>query len=111
MTEKIVFDASLYPKYEVEILGQIFQIRAVNRAVFEILSEMARKANAGDPSAIAGLYDQVGLVVDAPKEFLDALDFRLIRDVVKFINEKLVRGAVEEEQKNASGSGEAKQPS
>jgi hypothetical protein len=109
--EKIVFDASLYPQYEVEILGQTFKIRAVNRAVFEILSDMARKANAGDPSAIAGLYDQVGVVIDAPKEFLDGLDFRLIRDVVKFINDKLIRGAVEEEQKNGSGSGGAQQPS
>ena len=105
MVEKIIFNASLYPQYEVEILGQTFQIRAVNRAVFEILSDMARKANAGDPSAISGLYDQVAHVIEAPKEFINGLDFRMIRDMVKFINEKLIRGAVEEEQKNGSGSG------
>jgi hypothetical protein len=111
VSEKIIFSDSVYPKYEVEIKGQVFQIRAVNRAVFEILSDMAKKANAGDPSAIAGLYDQVGQVIEAPTEFINSLDFRLIRDLVKFINEKLIRGAVEEEQKNGSGSGEAKQPS
>jgi hypothetical protein len=107
MVEKIIFSASLYPQYEVEILGQTFAIRAVNRVVFEILSDMAKKANAGDPSAIAGLYDQVAQVIDAPLEFINGLDFRLIRDVVKFINDKLIRGAIEEEQKNGSGSGGA----
>lgn len=107
MGEKVSFSSSLYPQYEVEIDGQTFRLKPVNRAVFEVLSGITKKALAGDIDAVPGLYDQVALLVDAPKEFIDALDYRVIRQVVNFVNTKIIQAEESEEQKNASGPGPA----
>jgi len=106
MTEKLIINTSLYPQYEVEINGAVFKVRAVNRAVFELLESLTKKAIDGDPSALAQLYDQVALVIDAPTDLIDSLDYRVIRDVMRFVNMKMIRAEEQGEEKNEPKPGE-----
>jgi hypothetical protein len=105
MGEPIKFSSSLFPQYDIDIDGQIFHLKAIHRGVFETLADITRKALAGDIGAVPGLYDQVALMIDAPKEYIDGLDYRLIRQIIKFVNEKIIQVEESEETKNGSGPG------
>lgn len=107
MSEKIVFSSSLFPQYEFEIDGKSFKLKALNRAVFDLLADIQKMANAQDINAMAKIYDQLALIIDAPKEFIDSLDYRMVRDIMTFVNEKIIAREVGAEEKNASGLGEA----
>jgi len=103
--EKRTFSSSLYPSFEVEVDGQVFKIMAVNRAVFDTMADLAAMVEAGDPKAVGKVYDQVALVLDAPIEFINKLDYRIIRDLMKFINDEVIRPDIQREQKNESEPG------
>lgn len=110
MAERIVFQSSLYPQFEIEIDGQVFAVRAVDRAAFDLLRDMMKQAEAGDPDAIGKMYDQVTYILQAPKEFIDKLDYRVVRAVMKTIDQKIIRAELEEEEKKESKPGEKPTP-
>jgi|WetSurSiteA1Bulk_404760.scaffolds.fasta_scaffold00047_46 hypothetical protein len=106
MSDKVVFSSSLFPQYDIEIDGQSFKLKAVNRAVFDLLADIQRMANAQDANAMGKIYDQLALIIEAPKEFLDSLDYRLVRQIMSFINDKVIAREHSGEEKNGSELGE-----
>lgn len=109
--ERVVFTSSLYPQYEVEVDGKVFHLKPICREVFDALADMTKKAMAGNIEAVGGLYDQMGMVLDAPQAFINKLDYRVVRQFIRFVNDKLIQAEVTEEQKNGPKPGETVLPS
>jgi len=115
--ERKVFSSSLYPEVEVEIDGLVFKVKSVNRPIFELTESILSLSEKESVKAVAIVYDQIAMVLIPPepgvgetafdvKKFVDSRDFRLIRDVMRYINERVILGAVEEERKKGSEPGE-----
>jgi hypothetical protein len=111
MNPRKVISPSLYPQLEVEIEGLVYKLKPLNRAVFENVAAMQKAAEAGDPGAVGIAYDQIALFIDAPKEVIDAMDYRVIREVLSYITETIVKNEGQTEEKKEPGPGAEHLPS
>lgn len=103
MSGRIKIDLSLYPQLEVELGDQVYKVRPINRATFEGMAAAIEKTKGGGPEAVGIVYDQAAILIDAPKELIDSLDYRILTDILKGIRTQVESPG--EEQKNASEAG------
>lgn len=92
--ERRVYLSSLYEDRQIEIDGKIFNLLKINRAA---LAEL--ELNTKSPEKTA--YDQLAILVDAPVEFLESVDIRLVQQIFSDLLEdyKLDLGVTKEEKK------------
>ena len=110
------YKLSLYQPVEVEIDGQKFKLRRLNRSMFQTLAEFAKKEEAAKNDAFATIdvvYEELKAFVDAPPEVLDNLDQQQVLELKKIIDQvvfkKQAPGAAspaEDPEKNGPKPGE-----
>jgi len=106
------FSASLFSQIQIEIDDKPYNLKPINRVALEKLAELTERARTNDLTYISAFYDEVALIVDAPKEFIDALPVQTILELVNYISEILVKKAESAEVKNApTPGGSDSQPS
>jgi len=119
--ERKVFSSSLYPEVEVEIDGVVFKVQSVNRPIFDLTESMLHIPDKESVKAIGIVYDQIAMVLVPPepapgetaidvKKFIDSRDFRMIRDVMRYVNEHVILAGIEGEQKKGSEPGATPSP-
>lgn len=83
------FKVTLYTPVEVELEGQKFRLRKLNRAMFKKLAEFAALERAAkDPfEAVEVAYEELKAFVDAPADVLDDLDDRQVSELKNIIDE------------------------
>jgi len=98
--ERRVYLSSLYEDREIEIDGKVFRLRKINKATLTKIDQ-----NAHDPAKTA--YDQMALLVDAPVDFLESVDIRLIQQIFSDLVQeyKLDLGTSKEEKKEPGPGG------
>ncbi|OGD09401.1 MAG: hypothetical protein A2Y86_05305 [Candidatus Aminicenantes bacterium RBG_13_62_12] len=98
--DRRVYSSSLYEDREIGIDGQVFKLHKINKATLD-----AVERNAKDPKKTA--YDQLAVLVDAPLEFLEATDIRLVQQIFADLvaEYKLDLGTTGEEKKEPGPGG------
>ena len=98
--EHRIYSSSLYEDREIEIDGSTFKLKKINKATLSNLEK-----NRLDDTKTA--FDQLAVFVDAPVEFLESLDIRIVQqifdDLVK--DYKLDLGMTKEEKKEPGPGG------
>lgn len=112
------YKLNLYLPAEVEIGGQKYKLRPLNRSRFRQLREYQKAADATTDGfeRMELLYDQVHLAVDAPAEVLDELDVGQLNELMEIVGKSMLRekpGAEtpsETEEKNVPKPGDVTAP-
>ncbi len=103
---RIVVDSSksLLPPVEVEIDGQVFQVRRIDRDAQRLLVEFDARVRSGDLDAS---YEQLEFLLgEAAREAINRLDIRQVDDLLLRIVKALYGRAPLEDEKKASAPGE-----
>ena len=93
---------SLYEPIEVEIDGKIFEVQAVDRAVFRKMNEFDEQTKQGNLEAA---YQKLELLIGRHK-FIESLKLEELAKIHEFINSNLLRPPKAE--KNSPGPGDKK---
>lgn len=105
---KLIIDTkkSVYKPIIVEIDGENYEVKSVNRAMLKKITELENKLKMGNAEAA---YDQLELLFGAIKAF-DKLDLREVNEIINHVTDKLYRPEKDEKEpeKNESGSGDKK---
>lgn len=104
------FSTSLFPPIEIEIDDKKFSLKPINRHALELLEEITSKAKKNDLSFVSAFYDELALVLDAPKEYIDSLSVQTVFELTRYISEVLMKGGEEIEIKNAPTPGGSATP-
>jgi len=89
------YKVSLYRPIEVEIDGQGFRLKKLNRVMFTSLGEFGKKEAAAEGSfaKVEVMYDQLQAFVDAPAEVIDDLTAEQVHELFQIINQVVFVGA------------------
>lgn len=107
------FTVTLYKPIEVELEGQKFTLRKLNRALFRRLAEFEKMERAAKDQfeTIEVVYEEMKAFVDAPAEVIDDLDDRQLMELKDVIDQvvfkkKKVEDKAEDAEKNGPKPGE-----
>jgi hypothetical protein len=102
--ERRVYSSSLYEDREIEIDGRTFKLNKINKATLNGLER-----NRLDPEKTA--YDQLAVFIDAPVDFLESVDIRLVQQIFDdLVKEYKLDLGVTKEEKKEPGPGETSSP-
>lgn len=86
-----------------EVDGVLYEITRLTRDVIDAGNKLEEKILGGNTGAI---YEQMGLMSNAPQDVIDALDIRDIRILINEVRNKLLEKDIPEQEKNESKTGE-----
>lgn len=105
---KLIIDTkkSIYKPIIVEIDGENYSVKSVNRAMLKKMAELEETITGGNPEAA---YDQLELLFGAVKAF-DKLDLREVNEIINHVTAKLYKPEKDEKspEKNESSPGDKK---
>lgn len=103
---------TIYKPLTVQIEGKDYPVRRLNRhRCGELMSFQEKLTDAAQKGTFDILYDEVALLVDAPREVIDELDLTQVRDITRWLIEALFGGpeqgkAAEDPEKNGPRPGD-----
>ena len=97
-------DTTIVPPIEVEIGGQVYLIRKMDKPLLDQLQGLEENRKAGDPTFF---HRQLLIMLDAPEDVIKSLDVRKVKELAVWINDQITAPLPKDKvEKNGSKPGE-----
>ncbi|MEN6310886.1 MAG: hypothetical protein ABFD80_05040 [Acidobacteriota bacterium] len=103
---------SIYEPLTVTIDGATYAVKRLNRQRFRELAKLQEKAATATQEEMIDIgYDEIALLIDAPKDVVDGLDVSQIRSITRWLTQALFGAgapakAAEDTEKNGRRPGD-----